>query len=81
MLLRSTAAGPGRPLTACRRACCTPSTASFGVVATVTYLLIDLKMLGRSRAPNSPEVFWNPACCGTPPSETSVIMTMGEPLM
>ena len=73
-----TAAGPGLPLVACLIASWVPNTASFGLVAKVVYLVIALKIVGRSMLPYSPAPDWLAAWKATPPSEVSVSTSMGE---
>ena len=55
-----------------------PNTASFGLVAKVVYLVIALKIVGRSMLPYSPAPDWLAAWKATPPSEVSVSTSMGE---
>ena len=74
----STVVGPGRPLTACLMAICVPRTASLGLVANVVYLVIDLNMDWRSMLPYSPEPDWLAGRWAAPPSEVSVITSIGE---
>ena len=74
----TTAVGPGRPEMACLSASCAPIAASFGVVATVVYFVIALKMAGRSMLPYSPAPDWFDGCCARSPSDVSVSTTIGE---
>ena len=48
------------------------------LVASVVYLVMVLKMAVMSMLPYSPAADWLAGCMATPPSEVSVITTMGE---
>ena len=74
----TTAVGPGRPEIACFSASCVPIAASLGVVATVVYFVIALKIAGRSTLPYSPAPDWFDGCCASSASDVSVSTSIGE---